>query len=453
MRADFQPRLLQLLVDFGLVLAGLYFSLLPPSVSQGAAFRWLGVILLGRAVFILAGFYADDGPLNMPASILLVFAWTLASLCLIGIIEFPYALFRRPVPLALRCVECLFAMFAAPVPIPYSALIIRFNALWIPAIVSIALAGAELRKRTVDAGVTFLLFAIMGAATLNNILAITFTTVYHVRWPTTVHIAGFRLLFWDLVLLVWVPAIAMQIHKANLHFRDERERLRREMEAARHVQHLLLPSQSIQVPGFEIEASYQPATEVGGDFFQILPVSPASLLMIMGDVSGKGMQAALLVSMVVGALRNRQSDRPSCVLQELNAVLLGMSEGGFTTCCCALFAPDGTVTLANAGHFAPYRNGEEVATPPGLPLGLTPEAEWEETQIKLQPGDRLLWVSDGVIEARNGKQGLLGFQRTQELAGQPASEIARAAQAFGQEDDITVLSITRQKARLGVAAV
>jgi serine phosphatase RsbU (regulator of sigma subunit) len=271
--------------------------------------------------------------------------------------------------------------------------------------------------------------------------------------PTTIHLAGFGIWVWDFALLVWVPAIAVHIHQANLCFRDERERLRREMEAARHVQHLLLPSQSVAVPGFEIEAQYQPATEVGGDFFQLFPASHGSLLVVVGDVSGKGMQAALLVSLVVGVLQNRQSDTPAALLQELNTILLGRSEGGFTTYCCARFAPDGTVTLANAGHVAPYCNGKEIATPPGLPLGLTAEAAWEEQQIHLPSGDRLLWVSDGVIEARNGQQELFGFQRTQEVAGQPASEIARAAQEFGQEDDITVLSITRQKARLGVAAV
>jgi serine phosphatase RsbU (regulator of sigma subunit) len=243
----------------------------------------------------------------------------------------------------------------------------------------------------------------------------------------------------------------MQVHKANLRFRDERERLRGEMEAAQQLQDLLVPSGSVQAPGFEIDASYHPATEVGGDFFQIFPASNGSLLLIVGDVSGKGMKAALLVSLIVGALRNRRSDQPSRVLNELNSVLLGPSEGGFTTCCCALFASDETVTLANAGHLAPYRNGREIAIPPGVPLGLTVAAEWEETQLKLQPGDRLLWLSDGVVEARNGKRELLGFERAQELAGQPAAEISRAAQAFGQEDDITVISITRQRVAAYVA--
>ncbi|MFL6466132.1 MAG: PP2C family protein-serine/threonine phosphatase [Bryobacteraceae bacterium] len=453
MHADLQPRLLQLLVDFGFLLAGLYFLSLPPSVSQGAAFRWLGIILLGRALVVMCEFYENDGPLSIPGSIITAFLWAGVWLSCLGTIEFSYAFFRRPVPFAMRCIGWLIAALAAPLPFSYSAITVRLTVLLIPAVVSITVAAAEVRKRTLDAGLTLILFAALGATILYNVLDITIAITYGIGAPVAINIAGFRLWLWDVVYLVWVPAIAMQIHKANLRFRDERERLRREMEAARHVQHLLLPSQSLQVPGFEIEASYQPATEVGGDFFQLFPVSPASLLLVVGDVSGKGVQAALLVSMVVGALRNRQSDEPSSVLQELNAVLLGVSQGGFTTCCCAFFAPDGAVTLANAGHFAPYRNGEEIATPPGLPLGLTSDAEWEERQMKLQPGDRLLWISDGVIEARNDKRELLGFQRTQELAGQPAFEITRAAQEFGQEDDITVLSITRQKVSLGVAAV
>jgi sigma-B regulation protein RsbU (phosphoserine phosphatase) len=156
------------------------------------------------------------------------------------------------------------------------------------------------------------------------------------------------------------------------------------------------------------------------------------------------MKAALLVSVIVGALQNRNSDAPAGLLGELNAVLLSRSEGGFTTCCCALFAQDGTLTLANAGHLAPYRNGQEVETRPGLPLGVTRDASWEETRIELQPSDRVVWISDGVLEARNGKRDLLGFERARELATRSASEIARAAQQFGQDDDITVVSITRQ---------
>jgi sigma-B regulation protein RsbU (phosphoserine phosphatase) len=240
-----------------------------------------------------------------------------------------------------------------------------------------------------------------------------------------------------------VPAMAMQIHKINQGFRDEHVRLRGEIEAARHVQEVLLPSQSVQAPGFEIDASYHPATEVGGDFFQLFSAPDNSLLVVVGDVSGKGMRAALLVSVIVGALRNRKSDAPASLLGELNSVLLGQSDGGFTTCCCALFASNGTLAIGNAGHLPPYRNGKEIETPPALPLGIDAHAHWPELHIELEPGDRVLWVSDGVVEARNRKHDLLGFQRAQELATRSASEIARAAQQFGQEDDITVVSITR----------
>jgi phosphoserine phosphatase RsbU/P len=461
-RAEFQPQLLQLLVDFGLVLAGFYFLLLPSFISPGATFRWLGVTLLSRAVFVLYTFYANYGPLHLPGSVLRALGPVVTALCFIAPIEFAYALFRRPVPIAVRCLEALLAIGVITpvlsVPVTFVKLTIRFIAVMVP----IVLAGFEFRKRTVDAGLTFLLFVIWGGTVLESVFVWATTdlvrpvvsVIGHVILPPDfIYVAGFRLWIWDLALLVWVPAIAMQIHKANLRFRDEREWLRRELEAARQVQELLLPSQSIQIPGFEIDARYHPANEVGGDFFQLFPAPQNEFLVVVVDVSGKGMRAALLVSVIVGVLQNRRSDAPAALLHELNTVLLGRSEGSFTTCCCARFASDGTVTLANAGHVTPYRNGEEIMTPPGLPLGLTAEAEWEEVQIQLQPGDRLLWISDGVIEARNSQRELLGFERAQELAAQSASEIARAAQEFGQEDDITVLSITRQKASLGVAAV
>ena len=148
---------------------------------------------LGRALYVMCGFYANDGPLNIPGSVLRTLGWALGSLFFIGTIEFAYALFRRPVPLALRYAECFLATLAAPVLIPYSALLIRFNALWIPAIVSIALAGVKLRKRTVNARLTFFLFVIWDAATLYNILAVTLAIAFHIHWPTVIAIAGFRI--------------------------------------------------------------------------------------------------------------------------------------------------------------------------------------------------------------------------------------------------------------------
>ncbi|MFL6450061.1 MAG: SpoIIE family protein phosphatase [Bryobacteraceae bacterium] len=437
MRTDFQSRLLQLLLTFGFILAGLYFILLPPLVAQGAAFRWLGLILLAGSLGIIPQFYLNYGPLDMP-DLARSLLWTCVSVFLIGLLRFPHALFRRRVPIAIRYFECFLALLASPVPFPYSARVLRSASVLAAALVPVALARAELRKRTADAKLILVLFAFLAAAIVHDMLAV----ILHS--PTGIYIFGSRVVPLDLVFLLWVPAISRQVHKANLRFRDERERLRGEMEAARHVHEVLVSAHSVQVRGFDIDASYRPATEIGGDFFQSFPGSGDALFVVVGDASGKGMKAALLVSVIVGALRNRKSDQPLEVLGQLNAVLLDQSEGGFTTCCCALFVPDGTLAIANAGHLAHYRNGREIETAPGLPLGVVRDASWEETRIELQPNDRVLWMSDGVVEARNGERDLLGFQRAEELATRSASEIAQAAQQFGQDDDITVVSITRQ---------
>jgi serine phosphatase RsbU (regulator of sigma subunit) len=241
-------------------------------------------------------------------------------------------------------------------------------------------------------------------------------------------------------LLTTAVALADRARRTSM----EQARLAGEFSAAQQVQQLLVPASRMTAGQYQIESAYIPSEQVGGDFFQLVPNEDGGVLLIIGDVTGKGLKAALIVSVIVGALQNRRSDRPSNILSELNSILLGRSEGGFTTCCCALFTADGRLTIANAGNLAPYRNGVEIETPPALPLGVDADARWTEMHLAVEPGDCLLWVSDGVIEARNGKRDLLGFERAQALATRSPSEIARAAQQFGQEDDITVVSITRQ---------
>jgi serine phosphatase RsbU (regulator of sigma subunit) len=100
------------------------------------------------------------------------------------------------------------------------------------------------------------------------------------------------------------------------------------------------------------------------------------------------------------------------------------------------------MTLANAGNPAPYRNGEEMAVEPGLPLGLLAEVSYTETRYQIAPGDRLIFVSDGVVEATNAQGELYGFERTQAVSTESARRIAETARQFGQEDDITVLSLS-----------
>ena len=222
--------------------------------------------------------------------------------------------------------------------------------------------------------------------------------------------------------------------------RSEEERYANEFEAARSVQSLLIPAVAPSTPGFTVESVYLPASEVGGDFFQVQPGDDGSLLIVVGDVSGKGLKAAMTVSTIVGALRNETSREPAKVLAHLNRVLHGQVKG-FVTCCATLIAADGAMTLANAGHLAPYRNGEEMAVASGLPLGILAEGVYKETHYQLAPGDRLTFISDGVVEATNDKRELFGFERTQAISSQPAQNIAETARKFGQEDDISVLSV------------
>jgi phosphoserine phosphatase RsbU/P len=245
-----------------------------------------------------------------------------------------------------------------------------------------------------------------------------------------------------------VAVILYRFIRASL---DE-QRAHAEISAARSVQALLIPTQLPANTHFMLESAYLPVHGVGGDFFQVLPVKDDSLLIVVGDVSGKGLQAAMNSSTLVGALRNELSHDPATVLNHLNRVLLGaVSAPGavpeldaapcFATCLCARIYPDGTLTVANAGHLSPYRDGREMPLPPGLPLGVIAESDYEQTTFQLSRGDRLVFLSDGVVEATNAEGELFGFERTQQVSNESARYIAAAAKHFGQTDDITVVSL------------
>ena len=223
--------------------------------------------------------------------------------------------------------------------------------------------------------------------------------------------------------------------------RQEGTRLSGEFESARNIQSLLFPAKPPVTPRFAIESVYLPASEVGGDFFQIMPGSDGSLLVVVGDVSGKSLKAAMTVGAIIGALRGCSVRKPAEVLAHLNHVLHGQI-AGFVTCTAALIAATGNMTLANAGNLPPYRNGQELDVESGLPLGITPDVCYSETTFQLNPHDRLTFVSDGVVEATNERRELFGFHRTEAISTQSASAIAEAAKQFGQCDDITVLTIT-----------
>lgn len=169
-------------------------------------------------------------------------------------------------------------------------------------------------------------------------------------------------------------------------------------------------------------------------------------MLVIGDVSGKGMPAAMTVSLMVGMVRMliRSMRSPAEILTAINQNIIGRTAGGFTTCLILHIARNGVLTAANAGHVAPYMNGREVSVENGLPLGLDIAATYSETILQLAPEDQVTLLTDGVVEARAADGELFGFERAASISDHPAAEIAAAAEHFGQADDITVLSVTRE---------
>ncbi|MGB8259023.1 MAG: PP2C family protein-serine/threonine phosphatase [Terracidiphilus sp.] len=261
------------------------------------------------------------------------------------------------------------------------------------------------------------------------------------RWPIPYYVPS---LVGDLTNVVVLVVLIRRYARSR---RDE-ERFASEMEAARAVQRAHIPSELPEIPGYRVQAIYRPASHVGGDFFQIVPLEAGRALVVVGDVSGKGLPAAMTVSLLVGTFRTltHYTESPGEILAAMNQRMLARSSGGFTTCLILRVEPGGRLTLANAGHLSPYLDGAEIEVPGGLPLGLAASSTYPEIAVALPLLSQLTLLTDGVVEARNAAGELFGFDRTAALAGEPADQIALRAHDFGQEDDITVLTLVRQPA-------
>jgi hypothetical protein len=243
------------------------------------------------------------------------------------------------------------------------------------------------------------------------------------------------------------------IYTVYRYIRDQQDRkatLEQELHSARELQQVLIPEKLPILPGFSISSSYLPAREVGGDFFQIIPLdgpSAGSTLIVLGDVSGKGLRAAMAVSLIVGAVRTlaETTSSPAEILAGLSRRLHGRLQGGFSTCVALRLDPHGSCTLASAGHPAPYFNNQEIDLPGALPLGIEPAIAYEEAVIHFGPGDRCSLYTDGLLEARTPSGEIFSFERLQTLfaSGADAAQASEAAVAFGQDDDITVVTLTR----------
>jgi hypothetical protein len=396
---------------------------------------------------------------GVPISATFLFADPLVYLISIAQIEFTLSFARRRVGIGWRVYEVLLLLPALLVPLSwlghlpqdtYTLVQVAFtvpNALLLPAFLAY-----WYRRGNREAGLLILPSLVptaMGVAFDLGLLSGYFGWKSLDVLIEPIQIGVFPVSISDAGSVVFLVAIAVVMFFRFTRVSREQARTAAELGAAREIQQRLVPAALPELAGFHVEAAYLPAQEVGGDFYQVLEQPDGFALIVVGDVSGKGLKAAMTGALAIGALRTLAAENltPGALMERLNRQMMAAQESGFITCLCLRLSREGVVTIANAGHLAPYRGGVEIEVDSGLPLGLVADVVYGEMVIELEVGDRLTLMSDGVVEAMNGEHELFGFERTREISGEPADAIAAAAQGFGQEDDITVVTVERQGLR------
>ena len=244
--------------------------------------------------------------------------------------------------------------------------------------------------------------------------------------------------------------------------RIERERVEQELRVARSIQHASLPKEVPQLEGWQITPYYQPAREVGGDFYDFHLLSEERLGVVVGDATGKGVPAALVMSTTCGMLqlaaRALDSPSPGEVLAQVNETLFArIPSNMFVTCFYAVLGvEDGTLRYANAGHDPPYmrRSNDDAdeLRARGMPLGLMPSMSYEEQGASLSEGESVLFYSDGLVEAHDPEGQMFSFPRLRALVDRHGEERALGdslmeelysfvGEGWEQEDDITLLTL------------
>ena len=241
----------------------------------------------------------------------------------------------------------------------------------------------------------------------------------------------------------------------------ERERIEQELRTAQAIQQASLPKDVPALSGWQLTPYYRPAREVGGDFYDFLPFEDGRLGLVIGDVAGKGVPAALVMATVLTMLRStvQGTASPGEVLARVNDLLAAnIPSGMFVTCFFALLdSQSGRLHYANAGHEPPYRQQKRSATElwaTGMLLGLMPGTRYEEHEVTLSKGERLLFYSDGLVEAHNPGREMFGFPRLQKLLEVHADEASLIDVLLGelkrftgdgweQEDDVTLVTLHR----------
>ena len=268
------------------------------------------------------------------------------------------------------------------------------------------------------------------------------------------------------------PAVQVaQLVRQQQRQAQERERIEQELRVARLIQQTLLPKEVPDLEGYKLAAYYQPAREVGGDFYDFLKLDDEHLGLVVGDVTDKGVPAAIVMATTRTMLRAsaQRLDSPGEVLKRVNDVIVrDIPPNMFITCLYAILnLKSGLLRYANAGHDLPYRRrrsssnnnggGAEELRATGMPLGLLPGMSYEEKEIVLDRGDSVLFYSDGLVEAHDPHRQMFGFPRLQGLVGaHPGGatmidflleELARfVGDSWEQEDDITLVTLQRSEA-------
>jgi ketosteroid isomerase-like protein len=243
--------------------------------------------------------------------------------------------------------------------------------------------------------------------------------------------------------------------------RIERELVEQELRMARTIQQASLPKELPTLEGWQITPYYRPAREVGGDFYDVFDLQEARVGVVVGDATGKGMPAALVVSATSSMLRAVAqalgSSSPGEVLGRVNETLFARIPANmFVTCFYAILEPkSGTLSYANAGHDLPYlwRGGDaDELRARGMPLGLMPGMTYEEKELELDPGQGVFFYSDGLVEAHDPKGEMFGFPRLRALVAEHGEEgplgdfcleklYSFVGEGWEQEDDITLLTL------------
>ena len=242
---------------------------------------------------------------------------------------------------------------------------------------------------------------------------------------------------------------------------SEHERLEQELRTAQEIQHTFLPKEVPVINGWQLVPFYQSAREVGGDFYDFIPFDDGRVGLVIGDVAGKGIPAALVMTATRTMLRTatQATTSPAEVFARTNELLYAeIPSKMFVTCFFAILDPtSGLLTYSNAGHDLPYRHCKKVVSEmraTGMPLGLMPSSQYDDHEVMIVSGDTLLFYTDGLVEAHNLNREMFGFPRLKKLLAEHADGMSLSnfllselrsftGEAWEQEDDITMVTLQR----------